>query len=108
VVSSKVAGFELGLKLLKKMGVLIAVGLPAASEGKMAINPITLVLKGLRIVGSLVGSVEEMRELIQLAAEGKVKTHIGKTANLSEINQVLEDLENGTYTGRAIIDNMMK
>jgi propanol-preferring alcohol dehydrogenase len=90
------------------MGVLIAVGLPAVSEGKMAINPITLVLKGLRIVGSLVGSVEEMRELIQLAAEGKVKTHIGKTANLSEINQVLEDLENGTYTGRAIIDNMMK
>jgi len=108
VVSSKVAGFELGLKLLKKMGVLIAVGLPAASEGKMSINPIAFVLKGLRIVGSLVGSVEEMRELVQLAAEGKVKTHIGKTANLSEINQVLEDLENGTYTGRAIIDNMMK
>ena len=108
VVSSKIAGFELGLKLLKKMGVLIAVGLPAASEGKMAINLITFILKGLRIVGSIVGSVEEMRELVQLAAEGKVKTHIGKTVNLSEINQALEDLENGTYTGRAIIDNMMK
>ena len=108
VVSSKVAGFELGLKLLKKMGVLIAVGLPAASEGNMSINPITFVLKGLRIVGSLVGSVEEMRELVQLASEGKVKTYIGKSVNLSEINQALEDLENGTYTGRAIIDNMMK
>ena len=108
VVSSKVAGFELGLKLLKKMGVLIAVGLPAASEGNISINPLTFVLKGLRIVGSLVGSVEEMRELVQLAAEGKVKTHIGKSVNLSEINQVLEDLENGNYTGRAIIDNMMK
>lgn len=108
VVSSKVAGFELGLKLLKKRGVFIAVGLPAASEGAMSINPITLVLKGLRIVGSLVGSVEEMRELIQLAAEGKVKTHIAKAVNLSEINQVLDDLENGTYTGRAIIDNMTK
>ena len=108
VVSSKVAGFELGLKLLKKAGVLIAVGLPAASEGNISINPLTFVLKGLKIVGSLVGTVEEMRELVQLAAEGKIKTHIGKSVNLSEINQVLDDLENGNYTGRAIIDNMMK
>jgi len=78
------------------------------SEGKISINPLTFILKGLHIVGSLVGSVDEMRELVQLAAEGKVKTHIGKSVNLSEINQVLEDLEKGNYTGRAIIDNMMK
>ena len=70
--------------------------------------PLDFVSKGLHIVGSLVGTVEEMRELVQLAAEGKVKTHVGRTASLSEINQVSEELEKGTYTGRAIIDNMMK
>ncbi|MHA2280959.1 MAG: zinc-dependent alcohol dehydrogenase [Promethearchaeota archaeon] len=108
VFSSKIAGFELGLNLLKVDGVLIAIGLPASSEGKMSLDLLKLILKGQKIVGSLVGTVEEMRELVQLAAEGKVKTHIGRVANLSELNQVFEELEKGKFVGRAIIDNFMK
>ena len=108
VFSSKMAGFELGLKLLKRGGVLIPVGLPAFNEGQMQISLHSLIIKGLQIVSSLVGNVEEMRELVNLAAEGKVKTHIGRVANLSEINQVFEELEKGKFVGRAIIDNFEK
>ncbi len=104
VFSSKVAGFELGLKLLKRGGVLIAVGLPAFSEGSISVDPFGFILKGLHIIGSLVGTVEEMRELVQLAAEGKVKTHVGRTAKLSEINEVFEELERGEFVGRAILE----
>ena len=104
VFSSKIAGFELGLNLLKAGGVLITVGLPAFSEGSMSINPFMFILRGYQMVGSLVGSVEEMKELVQLAADGKVKTHIGRVADLSEINQVFEELEKGKFVGRAIID----
>ncbi|MBY8985215.1 MAG: zinc-binding dehydrogenase, partial [Candidatus Lokiarchaeota archaeon] len=100
--------FELGLKLLKRGGVLIPVGLPAFNEGQMQISLHSLIIKGLQIVSSLVGNVEEMRELVNLAAEGKVKTHIGRVANLSEINQVFEELEKGKFVGRAIIDNFEK
>jgi propanol-preferring alcohol dehydrogenase len=103
VFSSKVAGFELGLKLLKRGGVLVAVGLPAFSEGSISVDPFSFILKGQHIVGSLVGTVEEMRELVQLAAEGKVKTHIGRIAKLSEINEVLEELEKAIFVGRAIL-----
>jgi len=106
VFSSKIAGFELGLNLLKVGGVLIAVGLPAFSEGQMPLDLFKFILKGQQIVGSLVGTVEEMRELVQLAADGKVKTHIGRVANLSELNQVFEELEKGKFVGRAIIDNL--
>ena len=49
-----------------------------------------------------------MRELVQLAAEGKVKTHVGRVANLSELNQVFKELGQGKFLGRAIIDNFMK
>ncbi|MHA2269045.1 MAG: zinc-dependent alcohol dehydrogenase, partial [Promethearchaeota archaeon] len=94
VFSSKMAGFELGFKLLKMGGVLIPVGLPVFDEGPMPV--------------SLVGNVEEMRELVQLAAEGKVKTHVGRVANLSEINQVFDELGKGKFVGRAIIDNFLK
>ena len=38
-----------------------------------------------------------MRELVQLAAEGKVKTHVSRVASLSQINQVLVELEKGKY-----------
>jgi len=104
VFASKVAGFELGLKLLKRGGVLIPVGLPALSEGSFSVNPFSFILKGLHISGSLVGTVEEMRELIQLAVDGKVKTHVGRIAKLSEINEVFEELEKGKLVGRAILE----
>jgi D-arabinose 1-dehydrogenase-like Zn-dependent alcohol dehydrogenase len=60
------------------------------------------------IMSSAVGTVEEMRELIQLAADGKVKTHVGRVAGLSEISQVLEELDQGKYSGRAVINDMAK
>ncbi|MHA2037648.1 MAG: zinc-dependent alcohol dehydrogenase [Promethearchaeota archaeon] len=108
VFSSKMAGFELGFKLLKMGGVLIPVGLPVFDEGPMPVSLHALIIKGLQIVSSLVGNVEEMRELVQLAAEGKVKTHVGRVANLSEINQVFDELGKGKFVGRAIIDNFLK
>lgn len=51
VFSSKIAGFELGLNLLKVDGVLIAVGLPAFSEKQMSLDLFKFILKGQKIVG---------------------------------------------------------
>lgn len=104
VFSSKLAGFELGLKLLKRGGVLVAVALPALSEGSFSVNPFGFILRGFHIIGSLVGNVQEMRELVQLTADGKVKTHIGRIAKLSEINEVFEELEKAKFVGRAILE----
>ena len=108
VFSPKIAGFELGLRLMKRGGVFVSVGMPAASEGSLSISPLELLGRDPLIMSSAVGTVEEMRELVHLAAAGKVKTHVGRVANLSEISQVLAELEEGKYTGRAIIDNMTK
>jgi len=104
VFASKVAGIELGLKLLGRGGVLVVVGLPALSEGPFSVNPFSFILRGLQITSALVGSIEEMRELVQLAADGKVKTHVGRIAKLSEINEVLEELEQRKIVGRAILE----
>jgi D-arabinose 1-dehydrogenase-like Zn-dependent alcohol dehydrogenase len=82
--------------------------MPPVSEGPISIMPLELLGRDPLIMSSAVGTVEEMRELIQLAADGKVKTHVGRFASLSEISQVLEELDEGKYAGRAIIDNMTK
>jgi len=104
VYASNLAGFELGLQLLGRGGVLVAVGLPALSEGSFSVNPFGFILRGLQITSALVGNIQEMRELVQLAADGKVKTHVGRIGKFSEINEVLDELEQGKIIGRAILE----
>jgi D-arabinose 1-dehydrogenase-like Zn-dependent alcohol dehydrogenase len=106
VFSPKIAGFELRLKLLIRGGVFVSVGMPPASDGPLSISPVELFLTNPIIISSAVGTVVDMRELVQLAAEGKVKTHVSRVGNLSEINQIIEELGEGKYSGRAIIGNM--
>ena len=45
---------------------------------------------------------------VQLAADGKVKTSVSRRAPLSEAAKVLDELDKGKYTGRAIINDMTK
>ncbi|RJQ72309.1 MAG: zinc-dependent alcohol dehydrogenase [Desulfobacteraceae bacterium] len=106
VFTPKIAGFELGLKLLKRGGVFVSVGMPAADEKPLALHPLALLQKEPLIMASAVGTVEDMRELVQLASQGKVKTHISREARLSEVQGILEELDQGRYTGRAIITDM--
>ncbi|MFX1455361.1 MAG: zinc-dependent alcohol dehydrogenase [Promethearchaeota archaeon] len=108
IFAANISAYNLGLELLKVGGVLIGVGLPAYSEGTITLTPSNLIMRNLQITGSLTGTVEDMRELVKLAVEGKVKTHVGRTANLSEINEVFEEMRNGQFVGRAIINNLIE
>jgi len=82
--------------------------MPAASEGESSISPLELLRKDPLIMSSAVGNVEEMRELVQLAAEGKVSTHVSRTASLSDIHCIFAELERAEYPGSAIINDMTR
>ncbi len=103
VFTPKVAGFELGLALLKRGGIFIGVGMPAASDGGFTLMPLDVLNRDLLIMSSGAGTVDEMRELVQLAATGRIKSHVAKVAPLEQAPQVLEELEQGKYTGRALL-----
>jgi D-arabinose 1-dehydrogenase-like Zn-dependent alcohol dehydrogenase len=47
-----------------------------------------------------------MRELVSLAAAGKVKTHVSRTGPLSELDAIFEELQAGKYLGRAVINDL--
>ena len=104
VFSPRVAGIELGMKLLKRGSVLVNVGMPPASDGDFAISPLELLRKDALIASSAVGTVEEMRELVDLAAAQKVKTHVARVGRLADVPQIFEDMEAGRYTGRAVLE----
>jgi propanol-preferring alcohol dehydrogenase len=106
VFSARLSGFDLGLQMLKRGGLFVAVGIPAASEGPFQIAPWDFFRKGPTLIYSVVGTVQDMRELVDMAAEGRVKSHIGRTARLSEVGSVFEDLEAGRYVGRAVLTDM--
>jgi D-arabinose 1-dehydrogenase-like Zn-dependent alcohol dehydrogenase len=47
-----------------------------------------------------------MRELVDLAAAGRVKTHVSRMAPLSELGSIFDELEEGKYLGRAVITDL--
>jgi len=53
-----------------------------------------------------VGTVQDMRELVDLAAAGKVRSHVSRTGSLSELDDIFEELESGSYLGRAVITDL--
>jgi len=99
-------GFDLGIKMLRRGGLFVAVGIPPTSEGNIEISPWDFFRKGITMIYSVVGTVQDMRELVDLAADGKVRSHIGRTAPLSELPQVFDELASGSYVGRAVITDL--
>ena len=104
--TAKLAGFRLGLQLLRRSGLFVAVGLPATAEGNLELNPFEFFFKDPTLIYSAVGNVQDMRELVELAGAGKVKSHIGRTGPLSELPAVFDELEAGKYVGRAVITDL--
>jgi len=106
VFSARMDGFDLGLKLLRRGGLFVAVGLPATSEGNLELNPFEFFLKDPTLIYSAVGNVQDMRELVEMAATGQVKSHIGRTGALSELDTIFDELQAGKYVGRAVITDL--
>jgi propanol-preferring alcohol dehydrogenase len=106
VFSARMAGFRLGFDLLAKRGLFVAVGLPPTSEGNLAFNPFELFSKDPTIIYSAVGTVQDMRELVDLAAAGKVTSHVSRTGGLSELPDIFDELQEGRYLGRAVITDL--
>lgn len=106
VFAARVAGYDLGLKLLRKGGLFVGVGLPPTSDGTFQIDPFRFFMTDPRIICSAVGTVQDMRELVELAAAGKVRTHVDRTGKLSELPAIFDELSAGQYLGRAVITDL--
>ena len=106
VFGGRIPAFQLGLELLRHRGLFVGVGLPAISDGKIEIDPMDFFVRELTLVYSVIGTVQDMRELVDLAAAGHVKTHIGRTGTLSELPTVLDELQEGKYLGRGILTDL--
>jgi len=94
------SAFNSAVNAVRAGGKVVAVGLPPES---MDLSIPRLVLDGIQVVGSLVGTREDLKEAFQFAAEGKVTPKVTKRP-LGDINAIFEEMKSGTIRGRMVID----
>jgi propanol-preferring alcohol dehydrogenase len=87
------------IRLLNKGGTLVVVGL---FGDKMTFPLVSSVINEYKILGSLWGNYNELREVITLASKGLLKHKIKRFA-LGDINNAINKLQNGEILGRAVI-----
>ncbi|EEB88288.1 hypothetical protein MPER_13956, partial [Moniliophthora perniciosa FA553] len=93
--------FNDALMYIRTLGTIVAVGMPVASA---TLNvPIGLLItKCCKILGSATGTQQDMIEILRLAEAGKVRCQV-EVKPLSEINNVMHELEKGNIKGRVVL-----
>lgn len=81
-------------------GKVICVSLP---DGNIQVPISKTVLDGIQIIGSLVGTRQDLAESFQLAAEGGIDP-IVHTRKLEEINDIVDEMKQGKIVGRMVVD----
>ncbi|EPV2748481.1 alcohol dehydrogenase AdhP [Escherichia coli] len=94
------AAFNSAVDAVRAGGRVVAVGLPPES---MSLDIPRLVLDGIEVVGSLVGTRQDLTEAFQFAAEGKVVPKVALRP-LADINTIFTEMEEGKIRGRMVID----
>jgi len=70
--------------------------------GTVNVDTIDIISTERNVVGNLVGTFNDLAELMTLAAQGKVKLHT-QTYPLSAVNDAMDDLDGGRLQGRGIL-----
>ncbi|PYB72287.1 zinc-binding dehydrogenase [Rhizobium wuzhouense] len=94
------ATYEFGLKALRRGGRYVIVGL-AGGEVSQALPPVSL--RPISIIGSLTGSLEELRTLIELARNGKLKPTMIERLPREDANHALDRVRDGDVAGRLVL-----
>ena len=93
--------FEQAYGSLRRGGTLVFVALPADNAVKIPI--FETVLQGITIVGSIVGTRKDLREVFELHAAGKTRV-IRETRPLHEVNEAIADVEAGRVAARIVLE----
>ena len=92
--------FEQAYRSLRRGGSLVFVGLPA--ENRVELPIFETVLNGITVVGSIVGTRVDLREVFELHAAGRTRV-IYEERPLEQVNEAIEDVESGAVTARVVL-----
>jgi propanol-preferring alcohol dehydrogenase len=91
--------FEQAYRSLRRGGTLVFVGLPADNTIELPI--FETVLNGITVVGSIVGTRLDLREVFELHAAGLTRV-VTEVRSLETVNEAIEDVEAGRVPARIV------
>jgi len=97
VTSAAKKAYDMAFYAVRSSGTLMVVGMPAEDLSFPAI-----MMREMRIMSSATGTREDMREVLELAAAGRVKCQV-ETRSLEQVNEVFEEMRAATITGRVVL-----
>lgn len=89
------------VKYLRRAGTLVCVGIPE-SKTQIPVSPEDFVGRGIRVVGTSTGSLQDTDEALRYVARGQVKTEV-LLRRLDQVGEVLDEIEGGKLRGKAVI-----
>lgn len=89
------------IAMLRRRGRLVFVGY---GQDRLRVNPLHLVLKELRVLGSLGNTRAELREVVRLAAEGRLRSAVARRLPLEKVGEAVELLRRGEVVGRIVLE----
>ncbi|PZQ49302.1 MAG: alcohol dehydrogenase AdhP [Rhodovulum sulfidophilum] len=92
--------FEQAIGMVDRGGTVSLNGLP---PGDFPLDIFGMVLNGITVRGSIVGTRLDLQESIDFAAQGKVKATI-HTAKLEDVNDVFAKMHKGEIEGRMVLE----
>jgi alcohol dehydrogenase, propanol-preferring len=91
--------FGQAIHMSRRGGTIVFNGLP---PGDFPASIFEIVLKGLTVRGSIVGTRQDMVEALDFYARGQIHPTVA-TRKLDEINEVFDEMSRGTIDGRVVI-----
>lgn len=93
--------FEQAFSSLNRGGRLVCVALPADQE--MTVSIFETVLKGISIIGSIVGTRQDLAEVFALHASGQTRI-IAESRRLEQVNEAITEVLSGKVLARLVFE----
>jgi alcohol dehydrogenase, propanol-preferring len=97
VTSAAKAAYDQAFYATRSSGTLVVVGMPAEDLTFPAI-----MMREVKIMSSATGTRQDLREVLDLAAAGKIRCRI-ETSPIERINEIFDQMRRAQITGRAVL-----
>ena len=99
ICTSGLATYAQAIQMLRNCGTLVCVGLVTDD---LPVSPFVMLNRGLKIVGSSVGTPKHLKELLALAVKGKIEPLV-EVRELGELDEALKRLAAFQVEGRVVV-----
>lgn len=100
VTAPEIASYEQALRLLRRGGTCVLLGVPQQS---LSIPMLSTIINELTLTGTVVGTRQDVREALEFVSRGQVRV-LSELRPLEEVNQAVKDVRSGKASGRVLLD----